>query len=113
MERTQKSVKNTIFTPLGIISIFFSFTEIVLSYAVFNTHGGIQIALTVFVIVFPFYVAIMFFRVLWFKPVHLYPPSEFKKDDPFLAYHRPEIRKYESSQNHSISPIMNKDKFES
>jgi hypothetical protein len=73
-----------IINPLWIISIFFSFTEVALGYVVFNTTGGIQIALTCFVIGFPILVAAAFFALLWFRPEHLYAPKDFGSDESFL-----------------------------
>ena len=70
--------------PLWIIFMFFSFTEMALGVVTFNTTGGIQVALTVFVIGFPLLVVIGFFIVLWSRPEHLYAPKDFSDDDKFL-----------------------------
>jgi hypothetical protein len=70
--------------PLWIITLFFSFTEIVLGVAIANTSGGIQIALTTFVIIFPFSSAIGFFILLWSRPQHLYAPKDYTNDETFL-----------------------------
>src|SRR5215217_8040488 len=70
--------------PLWIIFLFFSFTELVLGVVVFYTSGGIQIALTVFVIGFPLLVAIGFFTLLWSRPEHLYAPKDYGSDESFL-----------------------------
>ena len=114
MERIQKSVKKPTLTPLGIISIFFSFTEVALGYAVFNTQGTIQITLTIFVIAFPTFVAIMFFIMLWHKPLYLWwlKPSDFEDEKMWERCYR-EGNFSDLSQNHSISPTMNEDKFKS
>lgn len=45
-----------------------------------KASGGIQIALTSFVIVFPVLVAGIFFYILWNRPYVFYPPSDFTKD---------------------------------
>ena len=89
MKRTQSPINKKLhnLTPLWIISIFFSFTEVMLGYAVVKTQDGIQVALTVFVIVFPLYVASMFFMTLWCKPVHLYAPADFQDDSHFIKCH--------------------------
>jgi hypothetical protein len=71
-------------TPLWIISLFFSFTEIVLGYAVFNTTGGIQIALTCFVIIYPMLIAICFFWILIHYPGHIYAPADFENNKFFI-----------------------------
>lgn len=70
--------------PLSIIFLFFSFTEVMLGYVVFKTAGGIQIALTTFVVIFPAAVATAFFVFLWSKPEHLYAPKDFTTDDAYL-----------------------------
>ena len=70
--------------PLWIIFLFFSFSEIVLGFAVFNTSGGIQVALTVFAIVFPLLVAIGFFLLLIYRPSSIYGPQDYRSDAAFL-----------------------------
>lgn len=70
--------------PLWIIFMFFSFTEVALGVVAFNTTGGVQVALTVFVIGFPLLVTIGFFVVLWARPEHLYAPKDFSDDEKFL-----------------------------
>ena len=52
-------------TPLWVISLFVSLTEAVLGIAETKTTGGVQLALTVFVIAFPSIIAGAFFAVLW------------------------------------------------
>lgn len=69
-------------TPLWIIASFVSFTEVVLGVAVMQVDGGVQVALTAFVIIFPLLVASAFFLVLWFKTGVFYPPSEYGDMDP-------------------------------
>lgn len=64
-------------TPLWVITFFVSTAETVLGIAVTHTSGGIQIALTAFVISFPALVALGFFLILWFKPHHFYAPGEY------------------------------------
>ena len=64
-------------TPLWIVALFVSLTELVLGAAVTQTAGGIQVALTVFVIAFPVLIAGSFFLTLWHKPYVFYPPTEF------------------------------------
>lgn len=70
--------------PLWMIFAFLSFTEIVLGIAVFNTDGGVQIALTCFTILFPVLVMVGFFGLLWFRPEHLYSPKDYTNDNAFL-----------------------------
>ena len=64
-------------TPLWIIALFVSLTELILGVAVTQTTGGIQIALTVFVIAFPTLIAAAFFGTLWLKNYVLYSPGDF------------------------------------
>lgn len=71
-------------TPLSIISIFFSFTEIIAGYAVTSTSGTIQIILTFFVVVYPTIVAFCFFAILWLDPSKFYAPTDFKTDEAYL-----------------------------
>lgn len=78
-------------TPLWIVAAFVTLTEAVLGYAITKTEGGVQIALTVFVICFALLVFGAFFLVLWFKPYVFYPPSEYFDGDPkkFVEAMRP------------------------
>jgi hypothetical protein len=52
-----------------------------LGIAAAKTNGGVQIALTVFVIAFPCLIAGAFFAVLWWKAYVFYPPSEYARVD--------------------------------
>ena len=69
-------------TPLWIIAAFVTLTEATLGYAVTKTTDGVQIALTVFVIIFAFLVAVAFFLILWQRPFVFYSPSEYGGVDP-------------------------------
>jgi hypothetical protein len=73
-------------SPLWVIALFLSFSETVLGMAVMNTSGGIQIALTSFVIAFPTIVGGLFFLILWKKPYVFYPPAEFGKSVDVKTY---------------------------
>jgi hypothetical protein len=73
-------------SPLWIIAIFLSFSETILGIAVTQTSGGIRVALTVFVIVFPAIVCGVFFLILWNRPYVFYPPAEFSGDVGVQAY---------------------------
>jgi hypothetical protein len=64
-------------TPLWIISLFVSFTEAVLGYALTKTTDAVQTSLTIFVIVFALLVAAAFFAILWYRPHHFYAPGDF------------------------------------
>jgi hypothetical protein len=72
-ERSRKSGM----TPLWVISLFVTLTETILGVGVIQTSDGIQVSLTVFVLVFPVLVASAFFGILWLKPYVLYSPYEF------------------------------------
>jgi hypothetical protein len=74
-------------TPLMLISIFLSLTEVVLGFGVTQTTGNVQIALVSFTILFPVAIATVFFFVLWHKPFVLYAPFEYasaKDADEFI-----------------------------
>lgn len=73
-------------TPLWIIALFVSLTETVLGIAVIQTTAGIQIALTVFVVIFPLLIAGAFFAILWHKPYVFYPPKEFGQKTDVSTY---------------------------
>ena len=79
--RKQKNESRWI-TPLGIVAAFVTLTESVLGIALTQVSGGVQIALTVFVIVFALLVAFAFFLILWFRPFVFYSPSEFGDHNP-------------------------------
>ena len=73
----EPSTKRPALTPLWVISLFLSMTEVVTGIAVTQATGGVQAALTVFVIIFPLLVGSAFFAVLWNRPYVFYPPTEF------------------------------------
>jgi len=64
-------------TPLVVICLFLSFTEIALSVIVTKTSGKLQIALAVFAVIYTVGIAIAFFLILWKKPHHFYSPAEY------------------------------------
>lgn len=67
-----------ILTPLWIISLFVSLTQTMVSVAVIQTTGVIQILLATFVVIFPILIASAFFIILWYRPYVLYAPSEYE-----------------------------------
>ena len=69
-------------TPLWIVSLFVTLTETVLGAAATRTGGGVQIALTIFVLGFPLLVAGAFFLILWHRSWVFYSPSEYGNVDP-------------------------------
>lgn len=76
-EAPQRNPRRSSMTPLWVISIFVSLCEVVAGLAVTQAQGGVQVTLTVFVVVFPVLVAAAFFVILWKKPYVFYPPTEF------------------------------------
>jgi hypothetical protein len=73
-------------SPLGLISLFLSFTEVVVGVAVTQTEGWVQVWLTAFVIAFPVGICAAFFAVLWKKPYVLYPPADFGANVDVATY---------------------------
>jgi hypothetical protein len=69
-------------TPLWVISLFLSLTEVVLGVAATRTSGGVQVALVAFVIAFPTAVATAFFATLWSRPQVLYAPGDYGEVRP-------------------------------
>jgi hypothetical protein len=92
-----------IVTPLWLIFLFFCFTEIVLGFAVFKTSGGIQVALTTFVIGFPLLVVVAFFYLLIFRPENVFSPQEFQSDDSYIR-----IREIARASTVSLSQLDDK-----
>lgn len=74
---TDGKVARSSMTPLWVISLFVSLSEIVAGLAVTRAEGGVQVALTGFVVIFPILVAAAFFAILWKKPYVFYPPTDF------------------------------------
>ena len=73
-------------TPLWVISLFLSLTEVIAGIAATQTTGNLQTALVCFVIIFPFLVAGMFFYMLYHRPENLYAPSEYPNVDVLQAF---------------------------
>lgn len=84
-------------TPLWIIASFVSLTEVVLGYAITKTTGGVQVSITVFVILFAILVATAFFLILWHRPYVFYAPSEYGNIDP---------KQFIDAVKTSVSPIV-------
>jgi hypothetical protein len=68
-------------TPLWVVSLFVSLTEVTLGIAATQTSGGTQHALVIFVLVFPILIAGAFFTFLWHRPWVFYSPSEYGNVD--------------------------------
>lgn len=93
----QKAQKSP--TPLWIIASFISLSEISLTVGVIQTEGGIQVALTVFVLLFPLIVASLFFLILWNRPYVLYPPSDYGRETDVGSYVDAMLKKQSGEQN--------------
>jgi hypothetical protein len=85
-EDTRVEKRRGAWSPLGVISLFLSFSEVMLGLAVTKTQGWIQVALTSFVIGFPLAICVAFFVILWKKPYVFYPPTEFGPNVDVAAY---------------------------
>jgi hypothetical protein len=73
-------------TPLWVISLFLSLTEVMTGIAVMQATGNVQVALTAFVIAFPCIVSAAFFAVLWKRPYVFYSPTEFGPQTDVTKY---------------------------
>lgn len=67
-------------TPLGLIALFVAVIELFLAYPVTQLGGNERLIMVVFMVTFPFFVAGMFFFVLWHRPLHLYAPQDIPAD---------------------------------
>lgn len=94
-------------TPLWVVAAFVTLTETVLGYAVTQVTGGVQIALTGFVIFFALVVAGGFFLILWNRPYVFYPPSEYASVDPakFIAAIRSALPRSASHQLELVAKV--------
>lgn len=94
-------------TPLWVVAAFVTLTETVLGYAVTKVTGGVQIALTCFVIGFALLVAGAFFLILWNRPYVFYSPSEYASVDPakFIGAIRSALPKRVSDQLELVAEV--------
>jgi hypothetical protein len=86
MNEIRRTLERKTITPLWIVASFVSLTEAVLGIAVIQTQGGIQIALTAFLITFPVLIAGLFFTILYLKPFVFYSPKEFGEQTSVRDY---------------------------
>ena len=63
-------------TPLSIIALFVALIELFLAYPVTQLDGTERLLIVVFMTLFPFFVASVFFFILWHRPIHLYNPQD-------------------------------------
>jgi len=103
----QKPSINRPLTPLWVISLFISLTEVTLTVAVVQTSNGIQVALTSFVIIFPILIAVAFFAVLWFKPHHFYSPAEYGQQSSVKDYVEAITQRKSLDESQLYSTIQN------
>ena len=89
-------------TPLWVISLFVSFSEVAFSIAATQTTGTIQVILMIFVVLFPVAVAVGFFVILWKKSYVFYPPSEYGRDVS--------VEQYVKAMNGMDGPIVKETK---
>lgn len=91
--------KQSILSPLGIFSSFVALVEIALGIVITRITGNSQIILTWFIVIFPCLVLIGFFIIVWFKPINLYPPTDYSSPKEAKEFARafqkpqPEARK--------------------
>lgn len=67
-------------TPLGMIALFVALIEAFLLYPVTALKGGERLILVLFMTLFPFYVASLFFLLLCWKPLRLYNPTDLPEE---------------------------------
>ncbi|PZD73573.1 hypothetical protein C1752_02039 [Acaryochloris thomasi RCC1774] len=79
-------MKEKLLTPLGIIALFISLSEAVAGVVAIQTDGHIQLILTLFVVFFPLHVSILFFYILWHRPIVFYHPKEFEGNTTIEAF---------------------------
>lgn len=79
-------MKEKMLTPLGIIALFISLSEAVAGIVATQTEGHIQLILTLFVVFFPIHISILFFCVLWHRPIVFYHPKEFEGQTTVEAF---------------------------
>jgi hypothetical protein len=80
MERATAALRPS--TPLGVIARFVPLVETITTAGLVETHGFVQVALTAFVITFPFFIFISLFVLLWNKPEVLFAPMEYEQVRP-------------------------------
>ncbi|WP_264051711.1 hypothetical protein [Methylobacterium flocculans] len=67
-------------TPLAIILSFVLLTEVVAMGGVLGTSGEPQLILTLFCVLFPPFIAVPFFSILYSRPIVFYAPGDFDKE---------------------------------
>jgi hypothetical protein len=110
--KTFKKISN----PLTIIAIFAGLAEINGTVVLGLVPEDLQIVFIWFIILFPTFLVLIFFSILNWNPKVLYAPSDFMKDENFLAniqgkkYEaiKLDIKKEDSQQSSKFDEFVNK-----
>jgi tetratricopeptide (TPR) repeat protein len=86
--------------PLGIIAVFVFFIEAIttVSLSFLQEHHDLLKMIIIFIIVFPSFIALMFFSILIFKREILFAPSDYKDEDNFMQIITKNFEKLETQQ---------------
>lgn len=75
-----------IMNPLWVISLFLSTSEVIAGIAATQVDGSNQAILVWFCVLFPLFVASVFFLIVWKKPYVLYAPKDFSGSTSVEGY---------------------------
>lgn len=98
-------------TPLVVISLFVTLTEVAMSIAATKTTGFIQGMFATFAVVFAIAVASAFFYTLWRRPWVLYHPGEYGQQDvgryvEAMQHRRADEVSVDSKIQHSLRTVF-------
>jgi hypothetical protein len=79
--RTRQLQRN----PLTVIAALIGVVEAAFAYPVTKLTGTNQTVFVLFMVCFPVLLLLCFFITVWFRPAHLYGPSDYTQDNSFLA----------------------------
>jgi hypothetical protein len=107
-------------TPLGIVALFVSLSEVVAGLVIGMSDSGglVQILLSCFVVLFPVFVSSLFFLVLWHRPENFYHPEEYtngadvKTFTDAMRRRFDKISHYEESVESTVRTILSEVKIE-
>lgn len=114
MKSDEGHKKIKLLTPLSIIALFISLSEVVAGIVATQTAGSTQLLLTIFVVIFPTVVALLFFFVLYNRPWVFYHPGEFDGEtsvDTFSAAMQRRLHKLDGIVE-TNSKMVNADDFD-
>jgi hypothetical protein len=77
MSKLAEAWKDRQLTPLAIIALFISLSEVIAGIAAITTSGTVQVLFALFAIGFPILAGILFFWILWHRPWVFYHPTEY------------------------------------